>query len=222
MCLLIYKPAGHTISNESLESAWQANGDGAGVGYLAADGMPMMDKGYFKLKGLKRVLRQLDEVDTLIHFRLATHGLIDEDNCHPFVVNDTFLFAHNGILSDLMEEPIRSDTRIFSEDILAELLHNQQQVWAWQKTLLEMALGTSKGAVLSSKGIVLLNESAGVWDQGVWYSNKSYKPVSRYFQGIGYQGSGTTKRFSSYWDWDDENDFEYQQAMAREFTAELE
>ena len=220
MCLLIYKPKGHHIENKSLEAAWQANGDGAGVGYLLGDGTPIIDKGYFKLKPFKRILNQLDDVDCLIHFRLATHGLLDEDNCHPFAVNDSFLFAHNGILNELDEEPIRSDTRIFAEDILAGMLENQEAVSAWQKTVIEMAMGHSKGALLSQAGVVILNESAGLWDQGVWYSNKSYKPQTyRFGSSVGYR-----TRKDPWFGWDDEysdlEDYEYKQALACEFSRE--
>jgi hypothetical protein len=57
----------------------------------------------------------------MFHARYATHGVKNEENCHPFKVpskHDTYL-AHNGILDiDIKAGDRRSDTRIFAEDTL--------------------------------------------------------------------------------------------------------
>jgi predicted glutamine amidotransferase len=37
----------------------------------------------------------------VVHFRLATHGMINEENCHPFHLGNDIYLMHNGICSGL-------------------------------------------------------------------------------------------------------------------------
>jgi glutamine amidotransferase len=118
------------------------------------------------------------------HARYATHGVKNEDNCHPFQVGDDTdtVLAHNGVLDTFIgKDDKRSDTRIFAEDTLPKLggvraledenLYRMIEGWA----------SGSKIAVLTANPnaqyqLYLINERLGHWDEnGVWWSNSSYK-----------------------------------------------
>lgn len=116
------------------------------------------------------------------HARLATHGSTTVDNCHPFRVGgseDTYL-AHNGILPII--EPLgdlRSDTRIFAEDLLPAIggvtaLDNPQVM-----NLVEDFTSGSKVCILTvdpraEYQCYLIHENKGKVDEaGVWWSNDS-------------------------------------------------
>jgi hypothetical protein len=129
----------------------------------------------------------------IFHHRFSTGGGETVENCHPFTWghDERIAIAHNGVL------PIRpgkrkSDTRIWAENHLAnmgpEVLDSQD--W-WDKT--EKWLGTSKAAVLTAHpnnqySVYILNERLGHWDNGVWYSNRSYETFrpSRFTSMYGY------------------------------------
>jgi predicted glutamine amidotransferase len=118
------------------------------------------------------------------HARYATHGSNTVDNCHPFKVgNDeqTYL-AHNGILNVLEEKgEMRSDTRIFAEDIMSTIggvtALDNPQVW----NMLEDFTTGSKIAFLTvnpkaNHQLYLLHEEKGNYDvSGVWWSNTTYE-----------------------------------------------
>jgi len=128
--------------------------------------------------------QQYPESYAIWHARYATHGVRNEDNCHPFIVGgdtDTVL-AHNGVLDTFIgKDDKRSDTRIFAEDTLPKLggvcaledenLYRMIEGWA----------SGSKIAILTTNPsaqyqLYLINERLGTWDEhGVWWSNSSYK-----------------------------------------------
>jgi glutamine amidotransferase len=109
------------------------------------------------------------------------------DNCHPFKVGhdeQTYL-AHNGILP--IVEPqgdLRSDTRIFAEDLLPAIggvsaLDNDQVF-----NLIEDFTSGSKVCILTVDPLAkhqcyLIHENKGKVDEsGVWWSNDScYLPT---------------------------------------------
>jgi glutamine amidotransferase len=121
------------------------------------------------------------------HARLATHGSTTVDNCHPFKVggDERTYLAHNGILP--IVEPqgdLRSDTRIFAEDLLPAIggvsALDNEQVW----NLLEDFTSGSKVVVLTvdpdaKHQCYLIHENKGNVDaSGVWWSNDScYLPT---------------------------------------------
>jgi predicted glutamine amidotransferase len=103
MCLIIHKPQGVEVPLDLLESAWVDNGDGAGLMYMTATG-PATYKAppgaWVDTPGhLAKVLAPLADKEVGIHFRWRTHGPINSDNCHPFLVAGGSAYVmHNGIL----------------------------------------------------------------------------------------------------------------------------
>jgi predicted glutamine amidotransferase len=112
-------------------------------------------------------------IDIAIHFRISTHGRVNITNCHPFKVNKTTGFIHNGVINNMAVNPDFSDTYIFNETIMKSLPVN----FAENTAILELLgnyIGFSKLVIISGKISSIVNEELGVWDAGNWYSNKSY------------------------------------------------
>jgi glutamine amidotransferase len=119
----------------------------------------------------------------MFHARMTTHGETVKENCHPFRVGGSpeTILAHNGILSNV-KIPVgdkRSDTRVFAEDLLPARLNILDHKKKFKK--LEKWAGGSKVAVFTTdrrlnKAVYIINEKLGSWDDdGLWWSNSSYK-----------------------------------------------
>jgi len=116
--------------------------------------------------------------EVVLHFRVATSGKINFENCHPHVVNDKMAFCHNGIINYKMApDSVVSDTMIFNDAILKGLpggfLDNPATI-----ILLEDYIAYSKMVFLSlPEQVTILNEKKGEWTKGIWFSNDGYKPI---------------------------------------------
>ena len=199
MCLALYKPAKATLSKTEMATAFKANPDGAGFAYYdPALRQVVIQRGYFTFDSLWADLEPImqDKCPLILHFRWATHGEVNIDNCHPFQLSDGALI-HNGIISGLGNkytytsankyytppttgvcddggycDDDRSDTREFVEDYLSGMHVNALRS---AKKLIEFSIGYSKLATIHNDGsVIIFNESMGHWRNGVWYSNHSY------------------------------------------------
>lgn len=177
MCIAIWKPEEKIISKETLARCFKANPDGAGYMY-SADGKLHMKKGFFNFDDFYNEYVKDEEHQCLIHFRIKTHGEISVENCHPFIITNNIGFIHNGIISGY-GSATQSDTLLFNEEILKPIVttYGKKSLWsAHFKKLIEAAIGYSKLVFLTSSGeSIIYNEQKGEWDEGVWYSNTSYK-----------------------------------------------
>lgn len=188
MCIAIVKPQGTEISDEYLKNCFENNNDGAGIAY-AKDGKIYLIKGIFDKKEFIKAVRDAEKVaegDMLIHCRIGTSGLKDKRNCHPHIVNDNLVMIHNGILDiDVPAKSKVSDTVIFINKYLKQLdkdfVKNEPIM-----NLIEQAIGDrNKFAFLNNKGeSFICNKSAGVVENGIWYSNSTYK-TDRYYDFFG-------------------------------------
>jgi glutamine amidotransferase len=119
----------------------------------------------------------------MFHARITTHGETVKENCHPFRVGGSpeTILAHNGILSNVKipAGDKRSDTRVFADDLLPARLNILDNKKKFKK--LEKWAGGSKVAVFTTdkrlnKAVYIINEKLGSWDDdGLWWSNSSYK-----------------------------------------------
>lgn len=177
MCIAIYKPANKIINKENLAQCFKANSDGAGF-LVAKNKQLIMKKGFFTFDEFYEAYLPYAEEQCLIHFRIKTHGDINQDNCHPFMINKGLGFIHNGIISGFGLGTI-SDTSHFNNSIFKPLVAkygNQVIFEPAIQELVEARIGYSKLAFLDRHGnYQLFNEDKGVWDNEVWYSNTSYK-----------------------------------------------
>lgn len=179
MCIAIYKPADVTINKETLAQCFKSNPDGAGFMYTENKELHMQ-KGFFTFNDFWNAYEPHKEKQAAIHFRIKTHGKIDTDNCHPFMINKSLGFIHNGVISGFGLTD-KSDTYHFNDEILKPLVHkygNNILTNPSIKFLIESKIGYSKFVMLDRHGNhTLFNEDKGVWDGEVWFSNTSYKPA---------------------------------------------
>lgn len=183
MCLLTLAPAGITHSRADLETACYANPDG--FGYAIHTGRHIirrrsMDCAALIDRYLEDRSRNLDG-PALFHARIATSGKVDNSGCHPFYLPGTskVVLGHNGILP-LDDTGWKSDTRYLVEDILGpdggvDALRNAKYL-----DHLERWIGKQNKLVILSADrrlppYLIVNESAGHWTDGIWWSNYSYE-----------------------------------------------
>jgi len=186
MCLLVVASPNSTPRKKDLECASCNNPHGFGFAVITPNGI-VTGRGMSSKKVIKQFLevrKQYPSGWAMFHARYATHGVKNEDNCHPFKVpsNPHTYLAHNGILDvHIPAGDKRSDTRVFAEDVLPAMggvtALDNDDVW---KMVSKFALG-SKVAILTldpkaKEQCYIINESSGHWDNdGIWWSNNGYK-----------------------------------------------
>lgn len=179
MCIAIVAKPGVVVPTGNLVRSFARNSDGAGFAYVDKDnGKVRIKKGFMTsiafLNAYQEVVKEGHHLNMpmLLHFRIATLGGINHDNCHPFPIKNGALI-HNGVLWSGPSGAIKSDTREFAEGISEKCTPaNLRAV----RDDLEFELGGNKIAFLFDDGdTVILNEKYGTEVDGAWYSNSSYK-----------------------------------------------
>lgn len=185
MCMLCVIPP-HTIpSREKLEAAALNNPHGFGFAIVVPeDNRIICERTMDPDEAINRFLEVRGKYNTgyaIWHARLATHGAMNVENCHPFKVGNNLTYlAHNGVLpveNDPTNE--RSDTRIFAEEILANIGGVSALDNGHIFDMLEDFTTGSKIAILTvdpkaKYQCYLLHENKG-WKEsnGIWWSNSS-------------------------------------------------
>lgn len=180
MCIAISKPAGKIISEEILRNCFVANPDGAGFAVKGAtEGEVDVYKGYMTFQSFYEAFKPFQEQAAIIHFRIATHGSVKPENCHPFMVNNGLAFIHNGIINNVtgkvnhLEDEV--DTNAFNRLYLQHLPDRFYR----DRVLCDLVgnyIGYSKLAFINAQGeLSIINEEKGEWSDGVWYSNTSFR-----------------------------------------------
>lgn len=194
-----------------LKRAFQNNPDGFGLAYKLAGGMPHIRKGAMTFKMVKRLLKSLPDLtaaDVILHFRLATQEHIYEGNCHPFPlsrnpkhltaldITSRMAIAHNGIIySNLYgykdtggwgsKDAALSDTQEFIQDYLVDI--GDAIFNAGVRRLIQDDT-MSKFAILTTKGILFVGTFTK--DNGLYFSNDSYKKSNYYAPSQSYDWKG--------------------------------
>jgi len=187
MCLLVVCEPDSTPSKSDLTAGSCANPHGFGFAIHAGDRI-ISERSMSAKKSIARFLelrKQYPSGYAMWHARYATHGVKNEQNCHPFVVggDERTYLAHNGVLDiSIGKSDKRSDTRVFAEDTLPKIggvsALDDDNVWI----MVESWASGSKIAILTcdptaKHPMYLINEKAGAWDdKGMWWSNQSHKP----------------------------------------------
>ena len=190
MCIIAFYPAGSLVDREALVNGVDNNPDGAGWAICTPDGVRFNKsmRGEDIIDEFIEWRNEFIDMPAAFHARIGTAGSWNVDNCHPFVVgdDDTTVIMHNGIFPDAVQ-PVgrdpRSDTRIFAEVWLPlvgslGVRSNRKYVERW--------MGTGNKVIALSMSnrwkarAYILNEGAGLWDDGIWYSNTSYLYRPRY------------------------------------------
>jgi hypothetical protein len=181
MCVLSVATSGIRHDREDLEAACWNNPDG--FGYAIHTGRHILRRRSMDSESI--IDRYMEDRirypngPALFHARIATSGKVDNSGCHPFTLpnNAKVAIGHNGVLPLNMAKigGWKSDTRYFVEDIVRDVdalsIHDLVKIEEW------MGSG-NKLAILSADRrlppFTILNEKAGHWANGIWWSNHSY------------------------------------------------
>ncbi len=193
MCVIIAKPETVKLERAIYQEAFRVNKDGAGFAYISNRKIHIR-KGYFNFKNFYSALKEHEDKMLVVHCRIQTCGFVNEDNCHPFLIEipDTpysYIVAHNGTLKWPSTKE-KSDTRHFVEELLTPLFTKNPEILdePWCRWMLQEAVGGNKLVIVRYNKDTnlytthIINEALGVKDKGCWFSNSSWRPWSYYQQ----------------------------------------
>lgn len=171
MCLIIASRDGKVPTCGVIERGWKDNSDGWGL--MQSNGSEIIVNKGLRFDTLKPLLDNLNGNPYVLHYRWATHGNKNLDNCHPFRITKQLYMAHNGVIQIECDNKLMSDTWHFAKRLReigvdSDAVKDKEVV-----TMIEEYIGKSnKLAFLDNKGnISFANENSGLWQDGVWYSN---------------------------------------------------
>lgn len=182
MCIAILNTKGTTLKKQLLNNCWENNGDGAGILYIDNDNqlqtfktLESFDEFYDAYSTIKQ---RYGKRNMLLHFRISTHGTINEENCHPFIVDENVGFIHNGMISNVPDSVQYSDTNMLNRTLLQKMKVGFEQDDDVLDFLMSL-IGNGNKLVFLNKNNEwsIVNEGAGHWNLGCWFSNDSYKEV---------------------------------------------
>lgn len=195
MCMLTYYPENTVPADaEALRNGAEYNSDGHGYAIVAGNRLIVrksMDADYL-IAEFMRDRASHPRGPALFHSRIGTGGTVDKYNCHPFRFRGDrrTIVAHNGILPKLAQpskKDPRSDTRYAADQILPHKFGHLG--YAPNRAALAKWLGPfNKFVILTVNPVYaqrayIINESSGVWDAGVWYSNHDYLGSTQWVSG---------------------------------------
>lgn len=193
MCIIIGKPLNVPLpSDEVLETCARKNRDGIGMAWTHNNHV-RIKKDFLDVDALKAFLRDniVPAQACIIHFRIATAGVVDEGNRHPFPLTrkrkrlralesvTDMAVAHNGTLSDLTSHKKYSDTMLFVREVLSDPVIRNNIMAPPIQELISGYLGYSKLAILDRSGRILRFGTFET-DSGLFYSNSGFKDSSGY------------------------------------------
>lgn len=200
MCVIIVKPAEVSLTKDALRTHFTANPDGWGLMWLD-EGQMQTVKGLSGFDTFWRYYNVIQDRGLAIHFRTASasgKGLLQ---CHPHMVGADIAFMHNGNLFQLASyygkglPGDKSDSMRF-----AELLATFTPGFLDRPEIMEDVEAycqdnMSKVVFLSSHtGFKIVNEAAGYWRDGIWYSNGGLENYTGYgFSGAYYYHAGDVR-----------------------------
>jgi predicted glutamine amidotransferase len=143
------------------------------------------------------------ETPFLIHFRIGTHGEKTIENVHPFIVNDSTVMVHNGIImlpkwASPDGDP-RSDTKLFVDMMLMHMPRNFPYNEGIMRMIQAFIGNWNKIVFLTNKrDILFVNREQGEEDtlNKRWFSNDGYKEKTQRYMSYPY---------ASMYDWADED-----------------
>lgn len=205
MCMLTYFPEGVQPDAEGLKNGAIFNDDGHGFAIVSRGQLIVqhsMDADYLIAEFVRQRAKHADG-PALFHSRFGTGGTVNKFNCHPFRIGKDrkTVLAHNGVLPEVVQPrkgDKRCDTRITAEDVLKGLpLGNatvREEIEKWMGTRNKFVFLTVNPRY--ERNGYILNESAGVWHQGIWYSNHDFES---------YQSALSRKYTFAWADYEDEH-----------------
>lgn len=217
MCIIAAKPAGVAMpSEETIFQMWSSNRDGAGFMY-AKKGKVHIEKGFMHYEDFHDAIEKLSKSNDMtklplvMHFRIATHGGVNPANTHPFPITDsigvlsklksscTLGVAHNGII-DITPRKGISDTMEYIISQLAPLYAGVKDFYRNEHLMrmIDNATGSRLAFLTSDGSIYTVGDF--IEDNGIMYSNSSYKPFSSRYPSLVSCHWGNFNGYSGYTD----------------------
>lgn len=212
MCIIAYVPKCENVSEETIRTMFDGNPDGAGLMWKLDDKSPVqIRKGFMKVDDLIKAYNEIPtDCERAIHCRIATAGKISVACCHPFPIrakvsamkNDTdkaeLALMHNGVIS--YANPSKglkadySDSMNFAAKFLYPLRYQLDKECV--QTLIEESTPSRFLIMRQGAETIML----GNWgcENGVYYSNDSYKPLSTRYSKY-YYDIGGWRDYDCYW-----------------------
>lgn len=187
MCVIVHVPTGGYLPPAMLKAMYTHNPDGCGI--VSVNGMEKGLWSYAEL--LEKVNAIPDGSEWLLHLRIATHGGISLENCHPFEIGKGSWLMHNGIVEIPILKPNWSDTRALARMLKnyseKDIANSLDEIERWH------GFGNRLAFWLPSYGVV----TTGIWSDEESYSasNSYWKPCKKKPP----KGSGNTSIFRSDW-----------------------
>lgn len=199
MCVILVKERGIELpTKDILESCWKRNPDGAGFMFNDCDKVVIM-KGFMTFEEFYLRLQtanefyHLKEKGVVIHFRIATSGLKDKGNCHPYPISNDNLdlrksfittelgIAHNGIIRSYNgKNNILNDTQLFIKNDLFEL--NSLDKKFYKNVIFQSMIER----LIDGSRLVFLNKKGEIIKLGNWFHNGNY-----YFSNLNHVSKNT-------------------------------
>ena len=227
MCIIAIKPAGaKRPTNEQFKTMCHANPNGFGyMTWTKEDGL-IVKKTMKEKAFLKWVKNIPDEQPVVYHMRIATHGSVQESNCHPFISDDKhWAFAHNGVLS-IQNEGDMTDSETFFRRLAIPLLklgfkpNDNGDFDAMVNTI----IGSSKFVFMDARGKIY-SYGQFIHDGELYFSNSSYQPFDyRAYLPIGWDccSSKSKKKGKALTQQEqDDEDLESMDALASELYEQM-
>lgn len=186
MCIIIYRPADAegNVTEETLRRLSYVHSDGYGLMWKDRGALRIWRSGpgaQGRKDWISRFLAlQKMNLPVAAHGRQTTHGVTHKSMSHPYWVEpNKSALMHNGILPVMPGGLTHwSDTKAFVELVLKHL----PQDWDTQphlRYLLRHATTGSKLVVFfKDRAPAIINESSGLWEDGIWYSNTSFRATT--------------------------------------------
>lgn len=235
MCIIIAKPVGKTIPEANLKECWKVNPDGVGLMFVENNNLVVIKGLMEEAEAIKTIMSNMER-EMVIHFRRASPNMaVCAELTHPFHCathhsnehpDGAFQLGmvHNGRLEWGVRDK-SSDTETFFEDVIAP--HFERDPWfltqSYGPMFMERAITTSANSANKlvflrldrndkSHKIIIINDKLGNWDNGIWFSNYSWKIYpSTAYGNTGFYGSGPGQAypggtpFRTLWEMPDQN-----------------
>ena len=219
MCILIVKPKDKlTPTKEILKECFTRNPDGAGFCYNK-DGNIVIRKGFMNFEEFYTATQKIPTESTaLIHCRIGTSGGNIPELTHPYPLTNNikelkkttlllkggddkpvYAVGHNGVFYGLKTpypEGV-NDTCVFIANLLTPLKNIAPDLLDESlDAIINKLVDTSRIAILDNNGRVKMYGTGWIEDDGIYYSNNTYKKVV--YSTYNYGGKSWKSYYDSY------------------------
>lgn len=181
MCVAILCKPGAILTDTQLNEGWNSNSHGAGFAFVNPEtNKVQVQKGFMKrdefMTAYKAAAAQYSaDTPFLVHMRIRSAGDSGPKNTHPFRVKNGAMIHNGTMFSPTGERAGKEGDRYSDTRVFATTLHNVldlESVKRAEKGILNEIGATNKLVFLyDDKQYYIVNESSGIWEDNIWYSN---------------------------------------------------